>query len=247
MDAYREREWSAVLEAVEKVYHKLTWLSELGNELLRPRLEAVLAGRFDTGLPSYPERFSPLRDNRPTWLERGGHYNDESDPIPGRNLLDDDALFLAYTDVRRRITPISGARPIRPSTNTGAIGSGDVRRDVPLPEGTRWEGFFGDRLEDAERMPLLGLRVEEKLEKKKAVDRFYFRLPVQQWANMAPELRRSRQLSARGESLSTVRRMPARGLAPAQSQPASPAADGRFGWGQFGGLVKSRRLLLVFA
>ncbi|MFV0445622.1 MAG: GTPase domain-containing protein [Planctomycetaceae bacterium] len=41
---YREREWSAILEAIEKVFQKLTWLSELGNDLLRPRLQQVLAG-----------------------------------------------------------------------------------------------------------------------------------------------------------------------------------------------------------
>lgn len=43
-DQYREREWNAALDAVEKVYTKLTWLSELGSHVLRPRLEAVLQG-----------------------------------------------------------------------------------------------------------------------------------------------------------------------------------------------------------
>lgn len=42
--AYRDREWSAVLDAIEKVFQKLVWLSELGNDLLRPRLQQVLAG-----------------------------------------------------------------------------------------------------------------------------------------------------------------------------------------------------------
>jgi hypothetical protein len=41
---YRDREWSAILGAIEKVFQKLTWLSELGNDLLRPRLQRVLAG-----------------------------------------------------------------------------------------------------------------------------------------------------------------------------------------------------------
>ncbi len=44
LEVYRHKEWAAVLDAVEKVYRKLEWLSELGNELLRPRLEKVLAG-----------------------------------------------------------------------------------------------------------------------------------------------------------------------------------------------------------
>jgi hypothetical protein len=43
-DAYRLQEWTAILTAVEKVYDKLTFLAQLGNEALRPRLEAVLSG-----------------------------------------------------------------------------------------------------------------------------------------------------------------------------------------------------------
>lgn len=43
-EAYRVQEWTAILTAVEKVYDKLTFLSQLGNEALRPRLEAVLSG-----------------------------------------------------------------------------------------------------------------------------------------------------------------------------------------------------------
>ena len=43
-EQYREREWHATLDAVEKVYTKLTWLSELGSDVLRPRLEAILQG-----------------------------------------------------------------------------------------------------------------------------------------------------------------------------------------------------------
>ena len=43
-EAYRQREWTAVLDAIEKVFQKLTWLSELGNDLLRPRLQQVLGG-----------------------------------------------------------------------------------------------------------------------------------------------------------------------------------------------------------
>ena len=44
IEEYRKQEWSAILDAVEKVYSKLTWMSELGNPLLRPRLEALLGG-----------------------------------------------------------------------------------------------------------------------------------------------------------------------------------------------------------
>jgi hypothetical protein len=43
-ERYRQREWQAILEAVEKVYAKLTWMSEIGNPLLRPRLDSLLSG-----------------------------------------------------------------------------------------------------------------------------------------------------------------------------------------------------------
>jgi hypothetical protein len=44
MERYRRSEWSAILDAVEKVYAKLTWMRELGNPRLRPRLDALLTG-----------------------------------------------------------------------------------------------------------------------------------------------------------------------------------------------------------
>lgn len=43
-DFYRDREWDALVRAVGKVYSKLEWLSELGNVLLKSRLEGLLAG-----------------------------------------------------------------------------------------------------------------------------------------------------------------------------------------------------------
>ncbi|MGH7129357.1 MAG: hypothetical protein ACREIV_12365, partial [Planctomycetaceae bacterium] len=45
MEAYREREWSAILRAVEEIYDKLSWMSESGNVLLRPSFERLVAGR----------------------------------------------------------------------------------------------------------------------------------------------------------------------------------------------------------
>ena len=44
LERYREQEWEAILVAVEKVYDKLTWMSEIGNPLLRPRLDEILSG-----------------------------------------------------------------------------------------------------------------------------------------------------------------------------------------------------------
>ena len=44
LDVYRQAEWNAILETIERVYEKLAWICELGNVLLKPRLEALLAG-----------------------------------------------------------------------------------------------------------------------------------------------------------------------------------------------------------
>lgn len=44
VEIYRRREWEAILDAVDKVYQKLQWFSDLGNRLLQPRLEALLGG-----------------------------------------------------------------------------------------------------------------------------------------------------------------------------------------------------------
>ncbi|MEZ6057989.1 MAG: GTPase domain-containing protein [Planctomycetaceae bacterium] len=44
LDRYRDQEWNAILDAIEKVMRRLTWLAELGNDLLKPRLHRVLQG-----------------------------------------------------------------------------------------------------------------------------------------------------------------------------------------------------------
>jgi hypothetical protein len=43
-NAYRESERDVMLQAIDTLYAELTRLSKLGNDLLRPRLEALLAG-----------------------------------------------------------------------------------------------------------------------------------------------------------------------------------------------------------
>lgn len=50
LDEYREREWSVLLKAVEEVFDKLTWMSESGNELLRPHFERLMEGRSRSAL-----------------------------------------------------------------------------------------------------------------------------------------------------------------------------------------------------
>jgi hypothetical protein len=39
-----KQEWSAVQQAIEEIIDKLTWMSEAGSDLLRPRFEAMLTG-----------------------------------------------------------------------------------------------------------------------------------------------------------------------------------------------------------
>lgn len=75
----------------------------INNPGVTSRLEQTVAGRDN----SNPE-FGPLRENRGLDVERGML---DANPQDGR--LDDAAMALAATDVRRKITPISGARLLR--------------------------------------------------------------------------------------------------------------------------------------
>lgn len=43
-EQYRARESSAILTAIERVYEKLTFVAQLGNDVLKPRLDSILAG-----------------------------------------------------------------------------------------------------------------------------------------------------------------------------------------------------------
>jgi hypothetical protein len=49
-EAYRAREWSSILETVEKAYERLEYASELGDELLADRLRSLLDGLSRTEL-----------------------------------------------------------------------------------------------------------------------------------------------------------------------------------------------------
>ncbi|MCA9051747.1 MAG: hypothetical protein KDA89_23575, partial [Planctomycetaceae bacterium] len=43
VDRYREAEWSAILTTVEEMFDKLQWMADHGNDIVRTRMEAVLA------------------------------------------------------------------------------------------------------------------------------------------------------------------------------------------------------------
>lgn len=42
LDKYREAEWSAILTTVEELFDKLQWMSDSGNRMVQPRIEAIL-------------------------------------------------------------------------------------------------------------------------------------------------------------------------------------------------------------
>ena len=44
LQTYRRSEWEAVLQVLERTLDRLTWLRDLGNPLLGPRLERILSG-----------------------------------------------------------------------------------------------------------------------------------------------------------------------------------------------------------
>lgn len=44
MDDYRTREWAAILTVVEELFDKLRWMASSGNDIIRPRIEALLQG-----------------------------------------------------------------------------------------------------------------------------------------------------------------------------------------------------------
>lgn len=50
LDRYREEEWSAILTTVEELFDKLQWMSESGNDIIRPRIDTVLEGSSRTEL-----------------------------------------------------------------------------------------------------------------------------------------------------------------------------------------------------
>lgn len=43
VDRYRETEWSAILTTVEELFDKLQWMSDSGNRMVKPRIDAILA------------------------------------------------------------------------------------------------------------------------------------------------------------------------------------------------------------
>ncbi len=103
---------------------ELLTFNGVNDDTTLSRLERVTQGRFEsntgTDLSGSTLRFGPLRANRPTALERAGHDNQinsvsafTSQSVTGDDLVDYESMALAALDVRRRLTTISGAAPLR--------------------------------------------------------------------------------------------------------------------------------------
>lgn len=102
------------------------------DDRVRSPLETTLDGRADpafiSGSPdgdTLALRFGPLRSNRSTELERTRYRFERLRP----EFLDQ-ARAALYTDIRQRLTTLSGARPIRPT----AVPAEQVGRNFTFPE-----------------------------------------------------------------------------------------------------------------
>lgn len=129
--------------------YELLVYNGVNDPATRSRLESALGGRFLSGGQPY----SPIRDNRPLALERGGIDNDAVNDSPN-GFLDDDALVHASIDPRRRLTTISAARPIMsrlgvtPNTPITATDLRAVTEDL-FPGGTPAVGTLFQHYADA--------------------------------------------------------------------------------------------------
>ena len=109
---------------LDSLFELLTYNGINDGEHQSP-LEAVLGGRSNIAL-GYNEgladrsAYSPLRDTRPTSLERGNHFSRIKNTI----IFNKSAKAWAYTDVRHDLTTVSGARPLTPRI----LDSSDVKK-----------------------------------------------------------------------------------------------------------------------
>lgn len=75
LQTYRRQEWTAILDAIERVFQKLTWIHSLDNPLLAPRLEGILAGNSRAG---FLEKLKSLHD--------ATDFDRELDDLVGKHL-----------------------------------------------------------------------------------------------------------------------------------------------------------------
>ncbi|MDQ7013394.1 MAG: hypothetical protein Q9O74_05805 [Planctomycetota bacterium] len=139
---------------------ELLTFNGVNDDRHRSPLEAALGGRAEPGTVTpggLEERFSPLRDNRSTELERTRVVFDR---LAFRFI--DEAKAALYTDIRQRLTTDSGARPITATainaSRSGrnfvvdqaelALGTGDLKKtkDNIFTDLSRLYQFYADAL-----------------------------------------------------------------------------------------------------
>ncbi|MBX3363807.1 MAG: hypothetical protein KF866_03495 [Phycisphaeraceae bacterium] len=115
----------------------LTYNGVNDPDVLSP-LEAVISGRY-AGAPN----LDPLRSNRSLALERGDRDNIDRIGIPPRfapdsdndwNDTDADAYLHLAIDIRRKLTTLSGARPLHTSVlgaSAGGLSNAEVKMSLP--------------------------------------------------------------------------------------------------------------------
>ena len=101
---YREREWSAILTTIEELFDKLQWMAESGNDMIRPRIEAVLTGASRTELIE-------LLRKRHLAVDFGAELTDVVNQEMDRFITDSPDLFAFY----RQLHNVSAA--VRPMTS----------------------------------------------------------------------------------------------------------------------------------
>lgn len=104
LDQYREREWTAILTTIEELFDKLQWMAESGNDMIRPRIEAVLQGASRT------ELLETLR-RRHLAVDFDAELKDVVDHEMERFSVDSPEIFAFY----RQLNHVSAA--VRPMTS----------------------------------------------------------------------------------------------------------------------------------
>ena len=115
-EAYRRQEWSAILTTVERIYERLTFMSEMGNSVLRERLERLLNGTSRSALLSKLET-----------AHRAVNLDEELEEVVRRQLSSFREESPRHFNMVRRIDMAAAAA--RPLTSVALFITG-----IPLPD-----------------------------------------------------------------------------------------------------------------
>lgn len=145
----------SALTSIEDLAELLTYRG-INDPSVTSQLERLLGGRYrNKSQGKDPDRetvrFSPLRDNRPLSLERDVDNRDGNvSAAKPDGKADIDAMLWSCMDVRQRITPLSGSRPLISTRVTvppaqDRLTSADVRRVLTTDTSTLY-GVYADTL-----------------------------------------------------------------------------------------------------